>query len=39
MKGALSHGSDQDFDWGWGREIERRDHDRVKAYWGIAENW
>ena len=40
LKGALSHESDQDFDWGdRGREIERRDHDRVKAYWGIAENW
>ena len=37
---ALSHGSDMDFDWGdRGREIERRDYDRVKAYWGIAESW
>jgi hypothetical protein len=25
-----------DIDWGdRGREIERRDHDRVKAYWGL----
>jgi hypothetical protein len=35
---ALSQGSD--VDWGdRGREIERRDDDRLKAYWGIAESW
>jgi hypothetical protein len=29
-----------DIDWGdRGREIERRDDDRLKAYWGIAESW
>jgi len=27
-------------DWGdRGREIKRRDGDRLKAYWGIAESW
>jgi hypothetical protein len=40
LKGALSHGSDKDFDWGdRGREIERHDDDRLKVYWGIAESW
>ena len=29
-----------DIDWGdCGREIKRRDGDRLKAYWGIAESW
>jgi plasmid replication initiation protein len=29
-----------DIDWGdRGREIKRRDGDRLKAYWGIAESW
>jgi len=29
-----------DIDWGdRGRQIERRDDDRLKAYWGIAESW
>ena len=29
-----------DIDWGdRGREIERHDGDRLKAYWGIAESW
>jgi hypothetical protein len=35
---AMPQGSDVD----WGdrrREIERRDDDRLKAYWGIAERW
>jgi hypothetical protein len=36
--GALSYESD--IDWGdRGREIERRDDGRLKAYWGIAESW
>jgi hypothetical protein len=35
---AMPQGSD--IDWGdRGREIERRDDDRLKAYWGIAESW
>jgi len=30
----------RDIDWGdRGRQIERRDDDRLKAYWGIAETW
>lgn len=35
---TMPQGSDVD----WGdrrREIERRDDDRLKAYWGIAERW
>jgi PRC-barrel domain protein len=29
-----------DIDWGdRGRQIERRDDGRLKAYWGIAESW
>ena len=36
--GAMPQGSD--VDWGDRRhEIERRDDDRLKAYWGIAESW
>ena len=36
--GAMPQGSD--VDWGDRRhEIERRDDDRLKAYWGIAERW
>jgi hypothetical protein len=35
---AMPHG--RDIDWGdRGREIERHDDDRLKAYWGIAESW
>jgi hypothetical protein len=35
---AMPQGSD--IDWGdRGRQIERRDDDRLKAYWGIAESW
>jgi sporulation protein YlmC with PRC-barrel domain len=35
---AMPQGSD--VDWGdRGPEIERRDDDRLKAYWGIAERW
>src|SRR5262249_56955943 len=35
---ATPRGSD--IDWGdRGRQIERRDDDRLKAYWGIAESW
>ena len=31
---------ESDIDWGdRGREIERHDDDRLKAYWGIAESW
>ena len=31
---------ESDIDWGdRGREIERHDGDRLKAYWGIAESW
>jgi PRC-barrel domain protein len=36
--GMMPQGSD--IDWGdRGREIERHDDDRAKAYWGIAESW
>jgi hypothetical protein len=36
--GAMAHG--RNIDWGdRGREIERHDGDRLKAYWGIAESW
>jgi PRC-barrel domain len=35
---ASPHG--RDIDWGdRGREIERHDDHRLKAYWGIAESW
>src|SRR5262245_52287459 len=35
---AMAHG--RNIDWGErGREIERHDDDRLKAYWGIAESW
>jgi hypothetical protein len=35
---AMPHGLDIDGG-DRGREIERHDDDRVKAYWGIAESW
>jgi hypothetical protein len=35
---AMAHG--RNIDWGdRSREIERRDDDGLKAYWGIAESW